>query len=125
MLIFTFLSCRRSSTNLFISKLIQVLLSLKEILPSPSQLHITDVVNTFLATNANENLPDGIISAVDTLKDVVLSVSNGYRQATGNGKQAELILNLLTECLDGTSYLQQFQKTASDGKDIAISLRVI
>ena len=125
MLVFAFFSCRKSSANLFISKLIQVFLSLKEILPPPSQLHITDVVNTFLSRIANESLLDGIISSVDTLKGAVLSLSDGYRQATGNGKQAELILNLLTECLDGMFHLQHFQKKASDGKYIVISLCVI
>ena len=68
---------------------------------------------------------DGIISAVVTLKGVVLSMSDGYRQATGNGKQAELMLNLLTECLEGMSHLQHVQKRASDGKDLVISLCVI
>ena len=123
-LYFAFFSCRRSNTKLFISKLIQVLLSLKEILPPTSQVHITGVVNTFVATITNENALDGIISAVDTLKGVVLSLSDGYRQATGNGKQAELISNLLTECLEGMSHLQHLQKRASDGKDVAISLCV-
>ena len=84
-------------------------------------MHVTGVVNTFVATIINENVLDGIISAVDTLKGVVLSVSDGYRQATGNGKQAELISNLLTECLEGMSHLQHLQKRASDGKDIAVS----
>lgn len=124
-LLFVLFSCRRSSTKLFISKLIQVLLSVKEILPPTSQLHITGVLNTFLTTITNENVLDGIISAVDTLKSVVLSVSDGYRQVTGNGKQAELILNLLTECLEGMSLLQHLQKKASDGKDIVISLCVM
>lgn len=109
---------------MFISKLIQVLLSVKEILPPTSQLHITGVLNTLLATIANENVLDGIIPVLDTLKGVVLSVSDGYRQATGNGKQAELILDLLTECLEGMSHLQRLQKRASDGKGIVISLCV-
>ena len=85
-------------------------------------MHITGVLNTLLTTITNENVLDGIISALDTLKGIVLSVSDGYRQATGNGAQTELILNLLTECLEGISHLQHLQKRASDGKDIVISL---
>jgi len=110
---------------LFISKFIQVLLSVKEILSPTSQLLITGVVNTFLSTITNENVMDGNTSAVDTLKGVVLSISDGYRQAIGNGKQAELILNLLTDCLEGMSLLQHLQKRASDGKDFVISPYVI
>ena len=83
------------------------------------------VVNTFLSTITNESVLDENISVVDTLKDVVLSITDGYRQATGNGKQAELILNLLTECLEGMSHLQYLQKRASDGKDLVIILCVI
>lgn len=109
---------------MLISKLIQVLLSVKEILPPTSQLHITGVLNTLFSTIRSENVLDGIISALDTLKGVVLSVSDGYRQATGNGKQADLIFNILTECLEGMSRLQQIQKRASDGKDVVILLCV-
>lgn len=109
---------------MLISKLIQVLLSVKEILPPTSQLHITGVLNTLFSTIRSENVLDGIISALDTLKGVVLSVSDGYRQATGNGKQADLIFNILTECLERMSRLQQIQKRASDGKDIVILLCV-
>ena len=88
-------------------------------------MRIMGVVNTFLSTITNENVLDGIISVVDTLKDVVLSISDGYRQATGNGKQAELILNLLTGCLEGMSHLQHLEKKASDGKDLLTSLCII
>jgi len=83
------------------------------------------VVNTFLSTITNENVLDGNISVVDTLKDVVLSITDGYRQATGNGNQAELILDLLTECLEGMSHLQHLQRRACDGRDLVILLCLI
>ena len=81
-------------------------MSMKETLPTSNQLHITNVVNTFLDATANEDILDGIISCMDTLKGVVLSVADSYKQTTGNAKQAEVICNLLTECLEGICHLQ-------------------
>lgn len=101
--------------KLFISKLIQIVLSIKETLPASNQLYITNVVNTFLDVIAKEDILDGIISAIDALKSVILSVADSYKQATGNAKQADLIFNLLTKCLVGMSHLRE---RAFEGKGI-------
>lgn len=109
------LSFRRSSIKLFISKLIQVLLSMKGTLHLNNHLHITSVADTFLDVVTSENGLDGIVAAVNALISVVLSVANSYKEATGNVKQADLIFNLLKECLEGMAHLQQ---GASEGTDI-------
>ena len=109
-------SCRTSSIKLFISKLIQVLLSIKESIPQSNHINVTSVVNNvLLALITKENILDGIDSAVDVLKNVVLCMADSYKQATGNVKQADLICNLLTGCLEGVSCLQ---KGASEGKEL-------
>ena len=91
---------------------------MKETLPTSNQLHITNVVNTFLDVIANEDILDGIISSMDTLEGVVLSVADSYKQTTGNVKQAEVIFNLLTECLEGMCHLQGL---AFEGKVFSLS----
>lgn len=88
---------------------------MKETIPASNKLHITNVVNTFLDVIAKEDILDGVVSAIGALKSVVLSVADSYKQATGNVKQADLILNLLTECLEGMSHLL---KRAFEGKGI-------
>ncbi|KAJ7391479.1 AAA ATPase midasin, partial [Desmophyllum pertusum] len=98
---------RRSSIKLFISKLIHVLLSMKGTLPLNNHLHITSVADTFLDVVTSENGLDGIVAAVNALISVVLSVANSYKEATGDVKQADLIFNLLKECLEGMAHLQQ------------------
>ena len=98
--------------------MIQIVMSMKETLPASDKLHITNVVNTFLDVLTNEDILDGIVAAIDVLRSVILSVADSYKQATGNIKQADLIFNLLTECLEG---LSQLRERAFEGKDTFIS----
>lgn len=112
-------SSRKSSIKLLISKVIQIVMSMKETLPASDKLHITNVVDTFLDVLTNEDILDGIVAAIDVLRSVVLSVADSYKQAAGNVQQADLMFNLLTECLEG---LSQLRERVFEGKDTFISL---
>ncbi|PFX16223.1 Midasin [Stylophora pistillata] len=97
---------RNSSIKLFIAKLFQVLLSIKESLPQSNQVDITSVVNRLLPSlYEGDDLLHGIHSIVDASKKVVQHVADTYKHCTGNVKQADLICNLLTACLEGVSRL--------------------
>ena len=89
---------------MFVSKLIQVLLSFQEILSPSNRQNLLSVVHDFLDAIENDN---GVESVVDSLMSVVLSVFDNYKQVTGNVKQGDLVFSLMKECLQGTTHLQQ------------------
>ncbi|XP_068698835.1 midasin-like [Montipora foliosa] len=91
---------RESSLRLFISKLIHVLLSIKEILEPNDQRHLLCLVGNFLDCIKDSN---GLTSAIGGLKDALRNVGDCFRQMTGSIKQADLICGLLKNCLEELS----------------------
>lgn len=89
---------------MFVSKLIQVLLSFQEVLSPSNQQNLLRVVHDFLYAIENDK---GVESVIHGLTSVVFSVFDNYKQVTGNVKQGELVFSLMKECLQGTTHLQE------------------
>lgn len=76
------------------------MLSIKEILPPSDQKNLSSLVEKLLDSREND---EGLASAIDGLRDAVLSAVISFEQATGNVKQADLICSILKNCLEGLS----------------------
>ena len=54
-------------------------------------------------------LGNGAIGSIDDIKSVVCNATDSYKKTTGNVRHADLIFNLLKECLEGIIRLQNIQ----------------
>lgn len=95
-----FFFCRETRIRLFVAKFSHVVLSIKEILPPSDQKMLSSLVEKLLDSREND---EGLASAIDDLTKAVHSAVIGFKQATGNEKQADLICSLLKNCLEELS----------------------
>ena len=92
------------------SKFIQVLLSLKEILPPNHQQSLADAVKSFVDAIEHDNK---VMNVIDGVESAILNAVDSYKQTTGHVSQADLISTLFKECLEGIAALQE---RLSEGK---------
>ena len=92
------------------SKFIQVLLSLKEILPPNHQQSLVDAVKSFVDAIEHDNK---VMNVIDGVESAILNAVDNYKQTTGHISQADLISTLFKECLEGIAALQD---RPSEGK---------
>lgn len=96
------------------SKLIQVLLSLKEILPPNYQHSLVDAVKSFVDAIEHDY---NVMYVIDGVKSAVLNAVDSYKQTTGDITQADVISTLFKEFLEGIAALQD---RPSEGKVIRL-----
>lgn len=92
------------------SKFIQVLLSLKEILPPNHQQSLADAVKSFVDAIEHDNK---VMNVIDGVESAIINAVDSYKQTTGHITQAHLICTLFKECLEGIATLQD---RPSEGK---------
>lgn len=98
------LFCRGSSIRLFVSKLIQVVSSIKELLSPSNQHDLANVIHNFMDALNHDSC---VRSAIECLLSVVRSVADGYKQVTGDVKQADLVFSLLKDCFQELYRLEE------------------
>ena len=76
------------------------MLSIKEILPPSDQKMLSSLVEKLLDSREND---EGLAAAIDDLTKAVHSAVIGFKRATGNEKQADLMCSLLKNCLEELS----------------------
>lgn len=89
---------------MFVSKLIQVVSSIKELLSPSDQHDLANVIHNFMDALNHDSY---VRSAIECLLSVVRSVADGYKQATGDVKQADLVFSVLKDCFQELSRLEE------------------